>query len=339
MNRFLYSLIIWLSIPFALIKILVKDTHNSLWKVKLKNQLGIVKEIKGQVIWIHCVSVGEFNASKPVVDGLLSQYPKHKIVISTTTMTGSVAVKNHYKDNVIHCFFPFDSQLIIKSFLSKINPKICILMETEIWPNLIYSLNKKKIPAALINARLSKKSFDKYQKFSPKLVNESLNRISIICSQNSFTSDRFISLGVNKEKILTCGSLKFDINDPIDQSTIKTLKNIAGDRSVAVFASTRDGEEKLIIESYLKLKNTIDSLILIVPRHPERFEEVFKISKATGLNVKRRSIGEKCSEDTDILIGDSMGEMMAYYSISDIAFIGGSLTENGSQSHSLICQV
>jgi 3-deoxy-D-manno-octulosonic-acid transferase len=247
-------------------------------------------------------------------------------------MTGSVAVKNHYKDNVIHCFFPFDSQLIIKSFLSKINPKICILMETEIWPNLIYSLNKKKIPAALINARLSQKSFDKYQKFSPKLVNESLNRISIICSQNSFTSDRFISLGVNKEKILTCGSLKFDINDPIDQSTIKTLKNIVGDRSVAVFASTRDGEEKLIIESYLKLKNTIDSLILIVPRHPERFEEVFKISKATGLNVKRRSIGERCSEDTDILIGDSMGEMMAYYSISDIAFIGGSLTENGSQN-------
>ena len=228
MNRFLYSLIIWLSIPFALIKILVKDTHNSLWKVKLKNQLGIVKEIKGQVIWIHCVSVGEFNASKPLVDALLSQYSKHKIVISTTTMTGSVAVKNHYKDNVIHCFFPFDSQPIIKSFLNKINPKICILMETEIWPNLIYSLNKKKIPAALINARLSQKSFEKYQKFSPKLVNESLNRISIICSQNSFTSDRFISLGVNKEKILTCGSLKFDINDPIDQSTINTLKNIVG---------------------------------------------------------------------------------------------------------------
>ncbi len=332
MNRFLYSLIIWLSIPFALIKILVKDTHNSLWKVKLKNQLGIVKEIKGQVIWIHCVSVGEFNASKPLVDRLLIQYPKHNIVISTTTITGSVAVKNHYKDNVIHCFFPFDSQLIIKSFLNKINPKICILMETEIWPNLIYSLNKKKIPAALINARLSQKSFDKYQKFSPKLVNESLNRINVICSQNSFTSDRFISLGVNKEKILTSGSLKFDINDPIEQSTINNLKNIVGDRSVAVFASTRDGEEKLIIESYLKLKDSFNSLLLIVPRHPERFEEVFKIAKTAGLNVKRKSIGEKCAENTDILIGDSMGEMMAYYSISDIAFIGGSLTENGSQN-------
>jgi len=332
MNRFLYSLIIWLSIPFALLKILVKDSHDPSWKFKLKNQLGFVQKISGKVIWIHCVSVGEFNASKPLIDVLLVEYPKHRILISTTTMTGSIAVKNHYNDKVNHCFFPFDSKLIIKSFLNKINPEICILMETEIWPNLIHLLNEKNIPVALINARLSKKSFDQYQRLSPKLINESLRKFTLVCSQNTFSSDRLITLGANKEKLLTTGSLKFDINASIDTDLVNSLKQMTGERSVVVFASTRDGEEKLIIENYLKYKSRFNSLFLIVPRHPERFEEAANIAKAAGLKVKRRSKGEDCNEDTDILIGDSMGEMLAYYSISDIAFIGGSLTDNGCQN-------
>ena len=124
MNRFIYSFIIWLSIPFAIFKILLKDSHDSSWKVKLKNQLGFVKETPRRVIWIHSVSVGEFNASKPLVDSLMSLYPDHKIVITTTTMTGSKAVKNHYNGNVIHYFFPFDAGLIMKSFLGAIKPEI-----------------------------------------------------------------------------------------------------------------------------------------------------------------------------------------------------------------------
>ena len=127
MNRFLYSLIIWLSIPFALLKILFKDSHDPSWKLKLKNQLGFVKKISGRMIWIHSVSVGEFNASKPLIDALLSKYPNYKIVITTTTMTGSASVKSHYKDTVVHYFFPFDAKLIINSFLGKIKPEICIL--------------------------------------------------------------------------------------------------------------------------------------------------------------------------------------------------------------------
>ena len=154
MNRFLYSLIIWLSIPFALLKIILKDSHDPSWKLKLKNQLGLIKKISGRVIWIHSVSVGEFNASKPLIDNLLSQYPNHKIVITSTTMTGALAVKSYYKDNVVHYFFPFDAKIIINSFLGKIKPEICILMETEIWPNLIYILNKKKFCFTRLKARL-----------------------------------------------------------------------------------------------------------------------------------------------------------------------------------------
>jgi len=310
----------------------MKDTHDVSWKRKLKNQFGIVKKISGRVIWIHCVSVGEFNASKPLIDKLFTQYPNHQIVVSTTTITGSIAVNKYNKNNVKHCFFPFDIPLIINSFIRKINPEICILLETEIWPNVIQMLKKKSIPVVLVNARLSEKSFNRYYKYSKKLVKSSLNNLSLICAQNSFSSDRFMSLGVNKELIITTGSLKFDSDNSIDNESIKALKNIIGDRKISVFASTRDGEEKKIIKSYINSSDHINSLLIIIPRHPERFNEVYKIAKASGLKIERRSSAERCAEDTDILVGDSMGEMMSYYSVCDLAFIGGSLSDNGCQN-------
>ena len=168
MNRFLYSLIIYFGIPIAISKLLLKDTHDPFWKNKLKNQLGIIDKVSGKIIWIHCVSVGEFNASKPLIDQLFILYPMHKILVSTSTMTGSNEVKKYYKNKVTHCFFPLDAPLIINSFISKINPEVCILLETEIWPNLIHSLQKKKIPVMLVNARLSEKSFERYLRYSSR---------------------------------------------------------------------------------------------------------------------------------------------------------------------------
>ena len=331
MNRFVYTVLIILSLPIALLRILLRDAKNSNWIRKLKNQLGFVPKIPGKVIWLHCVSVGEFNAAKPLIDMIFINFPLHQIVISTTTITGSEAVEKYYKSQVIHCFFPFDVPFIVSSFLKKIKPVACILLETEIWPNLITKLKHKNIPVMLVNARLSKKSYKKYKKFSPKLINMTLNNLSLICSQNESSSKRLISLGANNN-IITTGSLKFDSNEPNNSETIQALKNITGDRKIVVFASTRKGEEFQIIKSYLKLKSKFNALLIIVPRHPERFNEVFSMANETGLNVKRRSLGGHCEQDTDILIGDSMGEMMSYLNISDIAFIGGSLTNNGGQN-------
>ncbi|MBT6634876.1 MAG: 3-deoxy-D-manno-octulosonic acid transferase [Gammaproteobacteria bacterium] len=331
MNRFVYTVLIFLSLPFALLRILLRDAKNSNWIRKLKNQLGFVPKIPGKVIWLHCVSVGEFNAAKPLIDMIFINFPLHQIVISTTTITGSEAVEKYYKSQVIHCFFPFDVPFIVSSFLKKIKPVACILLETEIWPNLITKLKHKNIPVMLVNARLSKKSYKKYKKFSPKLINMTLNNLSLICSQNESSSKRLISLGATNN-IITTGSLKFDSNEPNNSETIQALKNITGDRKIVVFASTRKGEEFQIIKSYLKLKSKFNALLIIVPRHPERFNEVFSMANETGLNVKRRSLGGHCEQDTDILIGDSMGEMMSYLIISDIAFIGGSLTNNGGQN-------
>jgi 3-deoxy-D-manno-octulosonic-acid transferase len=332
MNRFIYTFLITLSLPFALLRILLKDTKSSSWIRKLKNQLGYVPKTSGKVIWFHCVSVGEFNAAKPLIDMIFLKFPLHQIVITTTTITGSEAVENHYKSRVIHCFFPFDVPFIISLFLKKIKPIACILLETEIWPNLITKLKYLNIPTMLVNARLSDRSFKKYNKFSPQLVSSTLNSLSIICSQNESSSKRFISLGASRKNIIITGSLKFDSNEPNNQETIQALKNIIGDRKIVAFASTREGEELQIIKSYLALKSKFNALLLIIPRHPERFNEVFNLANQNGLNVKRRSLVDHCEKDTDMLIGDSMGEMMSYYSISDIAFIGGSLSNNGGQN-------
>ena len=332
MNRFLYTVLITLSLPFALLRILLKDTKSSSWIRKLKNQLGYVPKTSGKVIWFHCVSVGEFNAAKPLIDKIFLKFPLHQIVITTTTITGSEAVENHYKSRVIHCFFPFDVPFIVSLFLKKIKPLACILLETEIWPNLITKLKHQNIPIMLVNARLSDRSFKKYNKFAPKLVNSTLNSLSIICSQNESSLKRFISLGASKKNITITGSLKFDSNEPKNLETIQVLKKITGDRKIVAFASTRKGEELQIIKNYLAFKNKFNALLLIIPRHPERFNEVFNMAIENGLNVKRRSLVDHCEKDTDILIGDSMGEMMSYFSICDIAFIGGSLSNNGGQN-------
>ena len=331
MNRFIYTLLLYFSLPIVILKLITKERNSPFWKVKLKNQLGFVTKTSSKVIWVHCVSVGEFNAARPIIDQLLNIYPEHRLVITTTTITGAEAVRNHYKDRVIHYFFPFDLPFIVGPFIKKINPVACILLETEIWPNLINKFNKKGIPIMLVNARLSERSLNKYQKFSSNLVQKTINQLTLICSQNKRSCERFLSLGASPDKVVTVGSLKFDSNEVIDPKSLEEMIEIVRGRWVVVFASTRDGEEKQIIQSYLALKNKFDALLIIIPRHPERFDEVFNMVFKSGLKVRRRSENLE-SVEKDVLIGDSMGEMMTYYKCCDIAFIGGSLSNTGGQN-------
>jgi 3-deoxy-D-manno-octulosonic-acid transferase len=322
----------YLYLPIAILKLIQKDHGNGLWKIKLKNRLGRVNIKANRVIWLHCVSVGEFHAARPLIDQLIELYSDRKILITTTTTTGSTAVKNYYGDNIEHCFFPFDLPFALKRFVNNVKPKICILLETELWPNLINLLNTRKIPIALVNARLSQHSLAKYQKSSAKLARDTIKKITLIASQNESSCARLLDLGANPDTIHTTGSLKFDSNLSADTETTENLRRIAGNRRVVVFASTRSGEEKDILQSYIELNEKLDALLVIVPRHPERFDEVHKLITDNKLNVKRRSENEPCNDDTEILLGDSMGELMSYYSICDIAFIGGSLTRDGGQN-------
>ena len=332
MNRFIYTLLLYLSLPIAILKLIAKERKSPFRKAKLKNQLGFVTKTSGKVIWVHCVSVGEFNAARPLIDQILDIYPEHKLAITTTTITGAEAVRNHYQDRVIHYFFPFDLPFIVGPFVNKINPVACILLETEIWPNLINNLNKKAIPVMLINARLSERSLNKYQKFSSKLVQKTINQLTLIGSQNDPSSERFLSLGALPDKVVTVGNLKFDSNEKDNPNITQSLQKIVGERHVVVFASTREGEEKKIIQSYVNLKDKFDALLIIVPRHPQRFDEVFNLIVDSSLKVKRRSDGLGCDESIQVLLGDSMGELLSYYSVCDIAFIGGSLIDTGGQN-------
>ena len=332
MNRLIYTLLLYLGLPIAILKLVVKERKSPFWKVKLKNQLGFVTKTASKAIWVHCVSVGEFNAARPLIDRLLDIYPEHRLAITTTTITGAEAVRNHYQDRVIHYFFPFDLPFIVGPFVNKINPVACILLETEIWPNLINNLNKKAIPVMLVNARLSERSLNKYQKISSNLVQKTINQLTLIGSQNERSSERFLSLGVSPDKVVTVGNLKFDSKEKDNPSTTLSLQQMIGQRRVVVFASTRDGEERKILKSYVNTKDKFDALMIVIPRHPQRFDEVFNLIVDSGLNVKRRSQGLSCDENTQVLLGDSMGELLSYYSVCDIAFIGGSLIDTGGQN-------
>lgn len=331
MNRTLYSLVGYLLLPLLIIRLFAKSVKAPAYRKRILERLGFVQKINTPVIWIHCVSVGEFRASITLIDTLIKQHPQHKILVTTTTPTGSSALKQHYKNQVLHYYFPFDLSLIVKRYIKRVNPDLCILMETEIWPNLIHALKQRNIPSILINARLSRRSLEKYQKFAPKLISKTLNQLTLIATQNQNSATRFIQLGVVENKVINTGNIKFDLNPTANSATTETLKQIIGPRKVITFASTHAGEEAEIIKHYVKVKEQIDALLVIIPRHPERFNEVEKLAKNADLTVARRSNATP-NNTAQILLGDSIGEMLSYFAISDIVFMGGSLNQTGGHN-------
>lgn len=328
MHLALYNLIVSLLLPLALLRLLFKALKVNSYRKRLGERLGFIKAITQPVIWVHCVSVGEFRAVIVLINALIKIYPNHKILITSTTHTSSKAIIDHYQNQVLHTYFPFDIGFIVKCYIKKIQPDLCLLLETEIWPNLIHTLHKNKVPILLINARLSQRSFNKYRRFK-NLTAQTLKKISLIAAQNQNSAQRFIELGTNKERVMVSGNIKFDQTLSADIALTNSLKNLIGKRKVVVFASTHKGEEKAILNAYLK--KPIDALMIIIPRHPERFNKVFKLAKKNQLSVAKRSDNKLC-KDCQILIGDSMGEMMTYFTVADVVFIGGSLIKSGGHN-------
>jgi len=331
MNRTLYSLAGYLLLPIMVIRLLIKGLKTPSYRHRIFERLGFINKIPVPIIWVHCVSVGEFRAATILIDQLILNYSDHRILVTTTTPTGSQAVLEHYQSKVLHFYFPFDLPLVVNHYIKQINPDICILLETEIWPNLIHALNINNIPCLLVNARLSQRSLEKYQKFAQNLAQQTLNKLSVIATQNQNSANRFIELGADTGKVVSTGNIKFDQNPSADKTISKKIKTITGKRKVVVFASTHKGEEAQIIDAYLNHKDNINALLVIIPRHPERFNEVYKLVQKHHLNIVKRSINKSC-KDCDILLGDSMGEMMSYFEVADIVFMGGSLNNTGGHN-------
>lgn len=339
MTRHIYTFLLYALLPFTPIKLFLRSIKQPEYRKHFGERFGFYVanclNHNKPVIWLHCVSVGETRAAEPLVKALLLQYPNHQILLSHTTPTGRATSKTLFGDSVNRVYLPYDVPFAVKRFLKYFSPTIGVLLETELWFNLIAECKKLDIPLLLINARLSEKSMRGYQKI-PKLLNECFNNLTTIAAQTQQDAERLKNLGAKNIDVF--GNLKFDVRPP--QNATKQgqlLRNLIGqDRPVFLAASTRDdsniNEEELILQTLAQAK--IENLItIIVPRHPQRFDEVAALLTKKGWAFERKSTLERApSAKTKILLGDTMDELFTYYAACDVAFIGGSLLPLGGQN-------
>jgi 3-deoxy-D-manno-octulosonic-acid transferase len=278
--------------------------------------------------------VGEAEALFPLVRQIQTQHPQLRLLITTTTPTGSARVKAVMQESVDHVYLPYDIPGAVCRFIKCFKPKAAVIVETEIWPNLFATCSKNGIPLYIINARLSEKSARGYQKI-PSLMHPTLAGVKLIATQTQDDAKRFIAIGGDKEKVATTGNIKFDLEIP-EQTLARgrqLKKELFGSRFVWLIASTHKGEEALFLEIYKTIKQTIPELLMvIVPRHPERFLEVKKLCEQTQLAVVMRSAGEACDQHADVYLADTMGELKMLYAAADAAFVGGSMVPVGGHN-------
>jgi len=299
---------------------------------------------KANGLLIHSVSVGETLAAEPLVRSLQAANPDLTLTITTTTPTGSDQVKRLYvkelaAGDIVHVYLPYDLPWLTTRFIKKVQPSLCIIMETELWPNIIRSCNKQQVPVILANARLSEKSARGYAKF-PKLTQPMLQGLDLIAAQHRNDAQRFIDLGIDEKKVDVTGSIKFDISIPEQSLALgKELKQQWGEaRPVLVLASSHEGEDDLILDSYQQLLADFpDLLLVLVPRHPERFDEVAAIVLSRDLHLLRRQESFdkgnlQANPMTQVYLADTMGEMLLLLATADIAIIGGSFIEHGGHN-------
>jgi 3-deoxy-D-manno-octulosonic-acid transferase len=286
---------------------------------------------------LHTVSVGETRAAASLIGRLSKRYPGHQILLTHTTPTGRETSEQLYGNEVIRVYLPYDYPFAVRLFLRHFQPRLGILLETEIWFNLIHACHTLQTPLVLLNARLSEKSAANYARF-PKLIRQGLLELNSISAQTENDVERLRSLGANKVTLM--GNLKFDIEPPPAMLELGHYlrRSFGNERRIFLAASTREGEESLILAA-LKSCQIPNLLTVIVPRHPQRFDEVEKLIGIEGFKFQRRSHGLPIHADTQIVLGDSMGEMFAYYSACDAAFIGGSLLPFGGQNLIEACAV
>lgn len=331
--RFLYSMLMYCLIPFIIIRLWWKGKKLPAYRQRIAERfyLGGIQN-KPTDVWLHAVSLGEVIAAIPLIDAMLDK--KWSIFITTMTPTGSERVMARFADKVSHQYIPYDLPIILKRFFNQIKPKVGIIMETELWPNLIYQADLAKIPLILANGRLSDDSKQGY-KLIRFMIKPVLNKISAILAQGQQDAQRFIELGADKERVHVLGNIKFDLQTHvIDQEKYQQLKSLWGaSRPVFIAASTHDSEESQILAQLKSLQESIPGVILLIaPRHPERFKAVYQLALESGFNTGLRSNSDSLSSNNEVVILDSLGELLGMYQLSDYAFVGGSLVPVGGHN-------
>jgi len=334
-SRVLYSLAWWLALPLVLARLWWRGRKEPGYRAHWAERLGFPGAAPSHrlTLWVHAVSVGETRAAEPLVEALLQAYPDARILLTHMTPTGRATGKSlfgHHGERVVQSYLPYDTGFMVGRYLERVQPRLCILMETEVWPNLIAGCAKAGVPVALVNARLSERSLRRGRKMGA-LMTDAARAIALVAAQTELDAGRIRSLGA--PHVAVTGSIKFDVVPP--QAALEMgawLRAQCGGRPVFLCASTREGEEALILDAWQRAGKDARALLAIVPRHPQRFDDVEKLVAARGLAVVRRSQLEHGVGAADVLLGDSMGEMFAYYAACDCAFIGGSLMPLGGQN-------
>ena len=330
-----YRIAVYLVLPFALVAQAIKGFRNRAYWKRWGERLGYSGLATPVDLWIHAVSVGEVRAAVPMINRFIADMPDLRILVTTMTPTGSDTVGQLLGDRVEHCYLPYDTGGGITRFLDCARPSMAVVMETEIWPNLIRLCSERGIRVAYINVRLSQRSFERYRQFSTFIASV-LGRVDLIAAQGDSDADRIRQLGADDTSVHVTGSIKFDAQIPasVSEAAQMVRRTLGDERLIWIAGSTREGEEGLILSAYQVLKHRFPGLLLIlVPRHPERFDSVARQCRRAGLEIVRRSADPLIvPETTDIYLGDTMGELTLLYAAADVAYVGGSLVPTGGQN-------
>ena len=331
----LYSLLILLGTPFVLLYFALRGLRDRAYLGRWSERFGFIPDHgKRGGILIHAASVGEFNAASPLIKALLKTYPELPLTVTSLTPTGSERVKRELGDRVFHSYIPLDLPGAVSRFLSRLRPQLIIMMETEIWPNLYLHAQRRNIPLIMANARLSERSVNRFERLSG-FVHKTLQTVTWVGAQSARDAERLVRCGTNAQRTDMTGNLKFDLTvaASLQEKSAALRSRWDRQRPVLVAGSTHEADENVVIPAFVELlKSLPDALLILVPRHPERFTRTIQQAKAAGLRTELRSQGESCSEAAQCFVIDSIGELMTYYACGDVAFVGGSMGEQGGHN-------
>ena len=332
--RVIYTLLFYFILPFALLRMLWRSRKAPAYRQRWGERLSLTPRHAPAtgVIWFHCVSVGESLAAVPLIRAARTRWPDVPVLVTTTTPTGSERVRATFGDTVYHVYLPFDLPGMMARFLRRWQPRVLVVMETELWPNLVAACARRCIPVMLANARLSERSARGYARISG-LTRPMLRRLSLIAAQFEPDARRFISLGASPDRVQVTGSLKFDLHIDPEKAALGRALRQQWQRPVWIAASTHDGEDRPVLAAHRRLLTQHpDLLLVLVPRHPERFDAVAALVQSEGLACARRSHDEAVTASVQVYLGDTMGELLGLFGAADVAFVGGSLVPTGGHN-------
>lgn len=331
--RRIYTFFLYLLVPFILLRLYWKGRLHPAYRKRIAERFSIGKNLPKSVdIWVHAVSLGEVVAATPLIEGLLTA--KHRVLVTTMTPSGSQQVQTKFGDRVEHQYVPYDLPWCLRRFFKRLNARVGVIMETELWPNLIYHAKEAGLQLALVNARLSDKAFQHYQK-TGKLFKPVLSQFTLIGAQSELDAKRYLALGAPQHIVRVLGNMKFDLIHPGSMlDKFSPFKDSWGaHRPVFIAASTHDDEENQLLNRLIQLKMAIPAIVLLIaPRRPERFQAVYELSQRHGFKTALRSQPESITPAVDVVILDCIGELLGFFQLSDYAFVGGSLVPVGGHN-------